>query len=571
MSNSVIPNLPVVKYMPEEMNVLRSDDAAFSILAPASEFRSVQYTTNSTSLSSDNFKLPVSSPSDMISRVIYISKTYAIDFVGTRVGGGNLLSDWGLYTSLRANPLHRSIVNLSVKINDNSIAIPCNDIITAVNQHYHYNEGKNLLANTMSPNYKDASADYNALVNTIRNPLGSFSDSNSYTERRGSHPIQISNHTVTTATVQFTLTEPLYISPLSTSALHSDSPLTNITSLELNVIYDSNLVGCLLSHATSSASTFSNITVRQIDTPSVILTIRTLPINIPRPLHAVYDYHGISRYITDGTTIAPGASTNIVSNSVQLSSVPNYVYIYARRSNATHTYTKSDTFMALNSIELSYGNRSGILAGTPPQGLYDIAVRNGCTDTFPEWYPSGNGPRQIFGCGSVLKLKWGVDVPLSPLDSPGVQRSQNLSVKVNVTNTQPDNCTISLYIVVVESGLMMVQPSKTILQTSILSSNDSLNAPMIETHDLHGGNLWSGIKSVITKVAPYVSRALPMVKTGYDVLKTLGFGADGGEGEGCGGDSLGGRTRRIKYGKRRGKGDVLGGELVSRSQLRHML
>ena len=62
---------------------------------------------------------------------------------------------------------------------------------------------------------------------------------------------------------------------------------------------------------------------------------------------------------------------------------------------ADRTFTSSDTFFALQNINLTWQGKSGLLANAQPVDLFHIAKRNGTNLSYDQF---------VNYCGGVLKL-----------------------------------------------------------------------------------------------------------------------------------------------------------------------
>ncbi len=159
------------------------------------------------------------------------------------------------------------------------------------------------------------------------------------------------------------------------------------------------------------------------------------------PQSLTYPYYVVDRYPYDfGATIAAGASSTLVSNNIQLKSIPERIYVVARNNNTTmladpyHT----DTFMAITGIRVNWNNYSGLLSNATQADLYRMSQKAGCSLSWQQWsglgmYVSGSNTTQLAGPGSVLCICMGDDIGLSDTEAPG-QNNRPVSYLKNMAS-----------------------------------------------------------------------------------------------------------------------------------------
>lgn len=576
MSNNLIP-LEVAKSEYVETSLLKSGDYIYSIFKGSLETTYRRVTTTSYSLSSITFSAPPPNKDTIVSKKVFMTLKLRFTINGT-IGAGNLFDGWGLTIAPRALPIANSLSNVTLQLNDGSFNIPISDVITCF-ERYGYDDYKKCL--TAAPCFLDKTQSYSELINTVRNPLGSnFNSFNSKDEPRGGfNTVRIVTNTPTQAVIEVEVTEPLIISPLST--FENEPGFIGVQNIDLNCTLESNLLTKWFSKSTSDAGVWNNHTVEIIQQPYLEFTYYSPQETKSISDSYVYPFMRVERYVTDvSQNIAPGQQVEITSNSIQLSTIPRRMYVFCRKSNNTLTPTDTDTFLRLDNISLSFGNRSGLLSSATPRQLYEMSKENGCDLSYNEWYGSYNtgSSRTISGVGSVLCLSPGLNIGLDALSSPGTQSQLNIQLTAKFTNIHPTETytRVSLYIVVLSEGVFSMLNSHVSTQVGIVTASESLNAPVmsvVESPAQYGGNFFSSLRNIISKVPGYVSKALPYVKGAYDIAKMagLGYGQEGCESlnleeqaQQRDGMPMGEGMRRRR---RKGRG-MVGGELVTRQALR---
>jgi hypothetical protein len=136
--------------------------------------------------------------------------------------------------------------------------------------------------------------------------------------------------------------------------------------------------------------------------------------------------------------------------SVQVTSIPRRLYIFARDDDSVLNATSSDTFMSLaagtNPLTLTWNNNQFFSQATAAD-LYNISVKNGCNMSYSQFTNF---------TGSVLCLDYGTDVGLMPDEAAGVLGNYQLGITCQFTNTRSTPITPTLYVVVVLTSSTLI-------------------------------------------------------------------------------------------------------------------
>jgi hypothetical protein len=146
-----------------------------------------------------------------------------------------------------------------------------------------------------------------------------------------------------------------------------------------------------------------------------------------------YPYYDVQRYPLDFTSaVPPGAATSfgqISSNNLQLNSIPSMMYVYARHKNVD-LYAQgtgvnlTDTYLALENINITFANYTGLLSSASKFQLYQISYKNGCGMNWTQWSgeytndsstfnPPYTPPAGPYGTiGSVMAIEFATDLGL---------------------------------------------------------------------------------------------------------------------------------------------------------------
>jgi hypothetical protein len=383
----------------------------------------------------------------------------------------------------------------------------------------------------------DLAQDYSQ---TTGNPLSPF-------EKRGGNPLQTSRTGIyeikvltnpqwttgagpVTATLQFTVREPLYLSPFLFQRGAQDTGLIGVQTLGLQLQLGGRGGGSLadaifsLDAARYSAATTVTATTQEVFCYMNFLTPDALQV-IPDVNNYPY-YEPVLYTTTNNQVIDPGETTIHVAemNNIQLNSIPQRMLIFIDEPDQQGRVTKSDTYAAIENINISFDNRDSLLAAASPIDLYNIAAKNNTNLTWAEWSRD---------CGSVLCLNFGEDIPLRANQAVGLRGSYNLRMTVRFRNVKSGRYRASgqaasepmqgytLSVVVFSVGVMTIAQQNVVRTTGILTNEDVLRSkeqpavPYVNSGDLYGGGWFDDFRnaflSIARPVAGIASKILPML------------------------------------------------------------
>lgn len=552
-----------------------NNERYYAILQGGSVVSYKPFTTTSISNSSIQFTAPPPNPNIIVDRKLYFNLPVRLIFQSSAPNANNLLRAG--YDAPRFMPISSSLNTLSSTLNNITTSINMADIIHAL---LHYNTDHVLKEHdySLTPSCPDQSQNYDDLVGAIRNPLGGYGDSNdeSVMGRGGFAKYNIVVNTPSLAVIDCIFTENLFLSPYYWGCDNA-SGFIGLQTMDYNLTFLQNAANRMWSHATGGALAPGAITSSQIAfnnftalnpapfsygsavpqllykyiTPSVLQTI---------PRSVVYPYFNVDRYPSDFTSaLAPNAETTLVSQNIQLKSIPRRMYIYARNNNSTLYSAPSftDTYLAITGITVNWNNNQGLLSSARPEDLYKISVKNHCNLSYTQWsggpvYQSGSFVTKHGTIGSVLCLEFATDIGLAGDEAPGLLGTYQLQMNVNVRNVnQTQNVTPVLMIVVVSEGTFTIEDNRAVTQVGVISKQDILDArmnmsPYVNYEDIQrvnggdflsglrkfGENVFHGIKGALSKAYEIGQKIAPYVKTGIDIAKIIApLLAAGGEGE----------------------------------------
>ncbi len=549
----------------KDPRVIVNQKQDYVYLEGASQISQKNYVTTSVSNSSLQFSCPPPSMSTFVDRKIRFQGPVRLTFTATSTAAGESIIVPG-HDAPRAYGLSSATDVVNCTINNFQIS---NNISDYVQPLLRYNVGDRLKYSQYSttPTYPDQSQLYSSLVGSIRNPLGSYGDGiDQQTPRGGFNKYKVVSQTVIvggvsqnqpstasgqamTSIVDIVFTEPFFmLAPIAwqESEVH---PFVNISTMDFNITLLNQAANRMWSRdETSLALTSLNFTWASLIPSggpafSFPETQPNLQFNyftpketqiIPRDMIACYPYFDIQRFPTDisGVTSNP---TVFTSNNVQLSTIPNRMYIFVRQQNSTlySSCTNTDTFAAIDKISIQYYNRTGILSSASRNQLYQISVKNGCNMSWEQWsgdavYTNGTYASQYNTVGSVIALSPAEDLGLDSLQAPGKIDHNTFQIDVTIRNLNPSITNYTIYIVVINEGVFSIAPGLTSGQIGVLSSQDILDArskPYINYEnikDVYGGDFLSGLKSFFTETIPSVLRKSKIASNLANLLPVVG-------------------------------------------------
>lgn len=600
-----LKKLDVIKVVdPRCTSSYKSD---YIYLEGAANVTQKSYTTTSVSTSSLQFTAQPPNRGIYVGRRPYIQTGMRLTFQGVSTAIGQTLINPNR-DAPRAYPFSSGVDVMNCTLNNFSVSVNEADILHALLRYNVNNNLKNRLYST-APSYPDQSQLYSSLVGSVRSPLSGYGDSNDEdVQGRGgyskynivSNPVSVAIGQTLTAVVDLVTTEEFFLlSPLYWGKKETHS-FINLQTFDLNVTMLGNAANRMWSRDETSialtsltfqfASLLTGGPAFSFPESSPVLMFEyyqpkestLLPLN---DMVSVYPYFDIQRFPTDISGV-PAFPTFAVysSNNIQLSSIPNRIYIFARRQNNDlySSCTNTDTFAPINNINIQLNARSGLMASASQVQLYEMSVKNGCSLSYTQWtggpvYTPGTFASRYGTVGSIVCIDPAVDLGLGSLESDGKNMQTTFQVNVSLSSLIPGLTNYTLYVVVVNEGVFSIHKTQCTAQIGVLTSQDILEAkqqPGINYESIKsisGGDFLQGLKSFWTntlspllqksRIASNLANLIPIAGPAISrSIRNLGYGD--GEGEGVlydddgqggvlvGGVPVGGRQMRGKMRKR---------------------
>jgi hypothetical protein len=522
-----------------------------------------------------NWNATVPDMSTYVNRRCYINLTGVLSFTGTSVDGVQPLLqcqgyaaapgvDTGTqnFDSLRCLPMSQLFQSFTVTLNNNAITqnVGAYSRIFQRFQRTYQDQNVDL---SMSPAMPDYSFSYADLNGTYLNPQGNYGD-NQIDPRGAFTGVTVLTNTPTSATVQFNITEPFWLSPFAWAKDDEPVSLLGIRNFNVAALLGgrgnspiAGPAGSMWSHA-QIAGQSGTITQGNLNITSGTLFLNYLSPSDAQSLPPKIYYSWVNptyyQQTVPGVPSYPSSNSSIQQNSqtIQLNSNPSRIYVWVEKADSLQDMTQTDTFgFRIDKIAIRYDTVSSILNDCTPQDLYQMSSRNGCNITWNQWNgttcPTAFGGKKVTGVGSIMCINMGLDVPLPPGQAPGQEGKHTMQITVNATNVSGVDYTgqqLSVNVLVCEEGVMLNDNGTIQFSSGVIKESDVLaTAKMhpishVPSKNVLGGSFWDDIKRFFIKAGPGVFRAVapalpPLVgHVGEAVLQSYGKGGMHGKHKG---------------------------------------
>jgi hypothetical protein len=404
----------------------------------------------------------------------------------------------------RCGPISQIINSINISVQNDRLSSNYN-AYSRVFQRYDSSQETEDLYKGVYPSMPDEHFDYSTYAMTNRSCLGGYAESQKNVGRGGYTGytiIENGSGLNCTSIVEIESHEYLDLSPFNTSK-YPVCGLYGIGTMQLSLSLSgrsnqllAGIAGGLFSHAPCSPSVFTQPVIVDLLDASLTFSYTTPPPSFNIPTINYYPYNEIITYPqTFGSLVAPGEYVNLTMNAVTLNSIPECVYVWADRSNASTDITTTDTYMFMDNIQISFDNRDSLLSTATPMEIYRIALKNGCNLSWTQW---------VQHIGSVLRLNFGEDVVLRQGSYVGTKGSYNLRIQSRFRNISNVAILPVLNVLVISEGVLTISNGSVsrvvgVLDPGIDISNLDIVAPYLNK-TVYGGKFnWQGVKDWLKK------------------------------------------------------------------------
>lgn len=310
-------------------------------------------------------------------------------------------------------------------------------------------------------------------------------------------------------------TEPLFMSPFIFCKNENNcAGMLGINQLNISLTLDqsakrcirtghdnfkeegANTVGIGFTHEISLVSVSnSKLLVRQISTqPSQLVPSKNVV-----PYTNIERFNTVFSQLTRPSNYVPTATnynsynfaidtnfttTDYTSQTLSLSSIPDYFVVFVRKQFSDLRAKDSDSFLPISKCVVSFNNQSGLLSSMSREQLFKMSQKNGSNQSFYEFvglssentrFASATSVVKQFGNG-VLIATVGSVLVISPEDlglanylAPGSVGQYNFQIKVSVENVTKENIIPELVVLTVNSGVLVNLAGTSQIYTGLLN------------------------------------------------------------------------------------------------------
>ena len=456
-----------------------------------------------------NFAVTVPSENVLVDRNVTISAkpTFRVT-IPAGVEVGKAAFKYGTTEALNQFPLNSLFTNATATINQASFSVNTQDMLHTLIRM----SDDEVMSKYNCPYMSDKGfRSYADMALTQSNPLGSYQDAKGKVIPRGSHPITFSatvtrnggaTVTVTQANtfeqilaaltsghagdswvidITFESTEPLlFLSPfLAGEGNNNSAALYGVRNMDFVFNIDTSAKRLLCSGSVAP------MTVQLTAMNDCFLNFNYLSTQASDLLSSrnVVPFSDYSRFLTVSDQVfAVGASHTITAHSVQLSQIPNRLYIVARKPINIQTVKDSNSFLAIEGISVNFNNVAGILANANADDLYKLSVANGSKQDLYEFMGAASvssGARKNT-TGSILVLNPARDLSLPDYLSNGSIGQYSLQLDIRVRNLDTVNVTPEILIIAEYDGFFLTEAGQSMKQTGLLTKDLVVNSTMAQ-------------------------------------------------------------------------------------------
>jgi hypothetical protein len=285
------------------------------------------------------------------------------------------------------------IATLTITLNNQAITIRPSQLF---DKFAYYNFDRETQKSTMSSTscYPDQAITYELTAGRITSEFALYGSSVDHISRQHtcvltftSNPALTSNDPPNNSgTAQFTaeFTEPLMINPLIFDREWWRRPsIAQITNFTVNMTFDPVGLQRLWRQSTNDYVNYTNVQATILQ-PQLYLAYYTLPTYMSIPPSLSYPYTAVQNFVYNfAQTYNSMQSFTLTSNTIQFQSIPHRIYVSVSRAYNTKTFNDPDVFLPITSINITWGNVSGVLSTLSQYDLWLLYEKNGLKQSWP--------------------------------------------------------------------------------------------------------------------------------------------------------------------------------------------
>ena len=298
--------------------------------------------------------------------------------------------------------------------------------------------------------------------------------------------------------IEYTFREPLFLSPLMAEFGHG---MTNINDISLTINWASSPEEKMLNmiqkadyvslarestnttpHNGNTAEISSAGTVSlagsKFNSPTLYLRYFTPQNDIKIPNEIILPYKQPKINIKSAGSIAGKSATDVLTSvdfsgdNIRLNQIPDSVYLFAKVSRASEVKADGVVYAGITNVNCEWKNMTGVLSAYSPFQLIELAQENGYDGSQTEVLGVSNGD----GCGLVLKLNFGKDIPLDDNEAPGTRGDYNWKCEAKINNPQLKTKVFEFHQLFEYNGHAIISPNECRVMTGVLDLADNVKA-----------------------------------------------------------------------------------------------
>jgi hypothetical protein len=562
---------------------------AYGVKYGAKSMNPQAFLAQSMSNSQIQWQIIVPSFETLVSRELYVRTTFKLKMAYNVPvpSAGVPIFKYGELEALQAYPFHSLLSTMQTTINNQTVTCNIQDLLHIFTRS-HTKESLALL-HSSTPCQKDVYASYGDSAYTINNPNGSFSNTsldNMYHGNGSWIPDKVEwNNAGTLVDITNTFNNANFGNAIVAGNIGAGNqefyftfttrePVLGLPPFiwanpqnDQNALYGINNMNFLFNVGSANRvwrtgnENFTSCTLSSLTNCYLDFIFMTPSDNMLYPKSAITSYYEMPRYITPIGAIPEDTETTLISQSLQLSSIPDRVFISVKKAYSQMSNADSDSYLQIKKINIQFNNQSGLLSSAQPQDLWAMGVHHSNSNqSWYEWNGSAfarNGQTTlnqiVRTSGPILMLSFADDIAIQDsFYAPSSIGAFNFQVQLTVKNNTGDDIVANEYelqIVTMNSGLFQCSAGVASKFLAVLNKSDVLATSKQQTHSsadverlvggAHGSGFLDSLSSIVGQVIPVAKALAPVAKTALGaidnpyaqaasgVMGAMGFGKKG--------------------------------------------
>lgn len=542
MSNQIKPVLV------SDPLLMLEDSVNFAVYRGGQNVSVQKFPATSATATAQQYQIQVPSLSTVIDRAIIWGSDITFTVEGVPDISGTYLINYGYTDVVAPFPLNNLCTNMNIQINNTSVSLPVNQVLDPLlrsidSESIALWQGSTPTQLDYWGNYQDIADIYEANPNNTVNSSAFNGYSLSFNRReppRGAFPVVISGNQETTdasqartAVITISVREPLFVSPFIYESPEGHSGMSGVTQINITAQMDG-LAKRALRWFQTTACPWSTKAVTNVQYTNAYMECKFLTAKpsdlIPSTI--ITPMYNLQNYITPANNnplVSPTFSTTLTSNSIQINSIPDKVFVFVRQAQANLNNETPDVYCKINNIKITFGNQSGICSNFTVEDLHRASLLAGSKQTYLDFTGTAlnnqrnssegtNSDLFVTTVGSVLCLNFGESINI-PEDyfAPGSLSTTQFQITLDVTWTGDETVPFipELNCMFMTSGVFSCNNGSSASYTSgvlskqvVLDANASEPVNKAELSRLVGGGLLSSLKTMAHSLMPKLHRVV---------------------------------------------------------------